>query len=84
MAIHTFECSCCKLPFARIQNGALVIDSRHHGERHTNVIALAELVRLVPVAEMQRLLHNSVRDQSSAESSKSTDSNCGMVRSRVE
>ncbi len=47
MAIHTFQCSCCKLPFARIQNGVLIIESRHHGEKHTNVISLADLIQLI-------------------------------------
>lgn len=39
------RCAQCGLPIAEIQNGCLVILSRHHGERHVNAIPLAELVR---------------------------------------
>lgn len=41
------RCATCNLPFARIQHGALVIQSRHHGEAHTNAISLAELKTLL-------------------------------------
>jgi hypothetical protein len=36
-------CGRCDLPFARIQNGVLVIDSPHRGAMHLNVITLEEL-----------------------------------------
>jgi hypothetical protein len=41
------KCACCDLPFATIQRGVLVILSRHHGDRHTNVISAAELLALL-------------------------------------
>jgi hypothetical protein len=36
-------CACCDLPFARMQFGRLVIQSRHHGDEHTNALDLEEL-----------------------------------------
>lgn len=41
----TLRCSCseCHLPFAHLQNGVLVIQSRHHGVNHKNRISLDEL-----------------------------------------
>lgn len=36
----------CGLPWGRLSNGVLIIESRHHGQTHTNVIAVAELQRL--------------------------------------
>ena len=50
-----FFCGCCELPFARLQNGVLVIQSNHHGEKHQNVIAVAELVRLAEVGNLERV-----------------------------
>lgn len=40
------RCECCGLPFARLVNGAIIVESRHHGERHQNVVAVDELVKL--------------------------------------
>ncbi len=40
------RCECCGLPWARVQGGALVVTSKHHGEPHVNAIALTELARL--------------------------------------
>lgn len=40
------RCDCCGLPYARIQQGALVVESRHHGDKHTNVVALEALLEL--------------------------------------
>lgn len=40
-------CAGCELPFAYIQNGVLVIESRHHGEQHVNVLALAQVIELL-------------------------------------
>ena len=39
------RCGQCGLPWAKISNGVLVVESRHHGDRHVNVIALEELLR---------------------------------------
>ncbi len=43
------RCACCGLPYARVQNGCLVVESRHHGEKHTNAISLADVARLFDV-----------------------------------
>jgi hypothetical protein len=43
---HVLRCAICGLPYARIVNGTLVIESRHHGETHTNVIAVSEVTRI--------------------------------------
>lgn len=42
---HTFplKCAHCDLPWAHIQNGSLIVDSRHGGQLHTNAIALPTL-----------------------------------------
>lgn len=36
------RCSCgtCRMPWAKIYNGILLVDSEHRGKRHTNGIAL--------------------------------------------
>ncbi len=44
--MKVLRCSCCGLPFAVLQNGALVVQSQHSGNKHTNAISLAELARL--------------------------------------
>ena len=44
--MRVLRCSCCGLPFAVLQNGALVVQSQHSGNKHTNAISLAELARL--------------------------------------
>ncbi len=41
--IVTLRCKCCGLPFARIVNGALIIESRHHGEKHENSVSIEEI-----------------------------------------
>lgn len=43
----TLRCAECGLPWARIQNGALLVMSHHSGHKHTNAIALADLLQLV-------------------------------------
>lgn len=37
---HDLMCSIpkCGCPFARRQDGAIIIESRHHGERHVNIL----------------------------------------------
>lgn len=40
------RCGQCGLPWAKICNGVLVVESRHHGDRHVNVITLDEVKRL--------------------------------------
>lgn len=46
MSDVVLRCGQCGLPWAKISNGVLVVESRHHGDRHVNVISLAELERL--------------------------------------
>jgi len=40
------RCSKCNLPFAKIQNSCIIIESSHHGEKHINAVAIDELVRM--------------------------------------
>lgn len=42
-----FRCRVCGLPFARLQNGSLLVESKHHGEKHVNVVSVWDLVLLV-------------------------------------
>ena len=44
---QALRCEQCGLPFARIQNGVLVVESRHHGQVHLNVISLAAIRELL-------------------------------------
>jgi len=41
------QCASCVLPWARIENDVLIVESRHHGAIHVNVIPIQELVRIV-------------------------------------
>ena len=43
----TLMCACCTLPFGYVQNGVLMIVSKHGGDKHTNMITLEELRRLL-------------------------------------
>jgi hypothetical protein len=42
----TLRCAACGLPWARLQNGVLMVQSKHHGEKHVNGIAVTRLVEL--------------------------------------
>lgn len=53
MDVVLLRCGQCGLPWAKVQNGVLVVESRHHGERHVNVIALEELFKLWKEAQEQ-------------------------------
>jgi hypothetical protein len=46
MSDVVLRCGQCGLPWAKICNGVLVVESRHHGDRHVNVISLEELGRM--------------------------------------
>ena len=37
----------CGLPWATVQNGQLVVQSKHFGQCHVNKISLAELIRVL-------------------------------------
>ncbi len=41
------RCSCCGLPFARLQHGCIVVESKHSGEKHVNAVAVDELVKMI-------------------------------------
>lgn len=41
------ECHCCTLPFGYVQGGALVIVSRHNGDKHVNVLTLEKVKALL-------------------------------------
>lgn len=45
MAEIKLYCHECGIPYAALQKGHLVVKSRHHGQCHVNVIAVAELVK---------------------------------------
>ncbi|OQA21110.1 MAG: hypothetical protein BWY63_01371 [Chloroflexi bacterium ADurb.Bin360] len=45
------RCTVCGLPWARIENGVLIVESRHHGERHVNVIPVTALQEEEPEEE---------------------------------
>ena len=49
------KCDKCDLPAARIVGGLLVIECRHHGEKHRTVIQVGELVTIANklLAEMR-------------------------------
>lgn len=47
MAETVLRCAICGLPWAKIRDGVLIVESRHHGEIHVNVIAVNELERRV-------------------------------------
>jgi len=50
MADVVLRCPTDGLPWARIQNRVLIVESRHLGERHVNVIAIDELLSMIEAA----------------------------------
>lgn len=42
----TLRCP-CGLPFARLQSGYIVVQSKHYGKLHVNSVALWDLLRMV-------------------------------------
>jgi hypothetical protein len=60
----TLKCK-CGLPWAYLQNGQLVVESKHYGARHVNRISLAKLVEIlrrggefeqIPLSIMDKML----------------------------
>ena len=47
---HFLRCDCGTI-VAAIQNGVLIVRSRHHGEQHQTVFSLVELIRQAREAE---------------------------------
>jgi hypothetical protein len=45
------KCACCDLPFATIQRGVLMVNSRHHGDKHVNVVTLQDLIQWLRTIE---------------------------------
>lgn len=41
------RCAECGTPVAALQNGCLVIESKHHGEKHVSAFSVWELLLLV-------------------------------------
>lgn len=46
MAEEVIHCDECQLPAAKIVAGALVIECRHHGEKHKTVVSVSDLVAI--------------------------------------
>lgn len=42
----TLRCATCGLPFAVVQDGAIVVRSKHHGEQHVNAVAIGRLIEV--------------------------------------
>ena len=42
------RCSCCNVPWARLENGVLIVEAKHHGERHVNVVPVGDLANPFP------------------------------------
>ncbi len=42
------RCACCGRPFAILREGKLIIQSRHGGQIHTNVIPIQMAITLTP------------------------------------
>lgn len=40
------RCQCCGLPFGYLQGNVIVIESRHHGTTHVNLIPLVNVPEL--------------------------------------
>lgn len=59
-------CTCCNLPFARLQFGRLVVQSKHYTEPHTNALTLDDLKRLVAVLEENDGIIPEVHERASA------------------
>ena len=62
---HVLICSCCNLPFARLQFGRLVIQSKHYSDVHTNGLTLEDLRGLVSLLEKGDRIEE-VRERASA------------------
>jgi hypothetical protein len=41
--IRVLLCACCNLPYAKLQFGRLVIQSKHYRDNHSNSLSLEEL-----------------------------------------
>lgn len=46
-AAVVLRCACCGQPWARLEDGALIVESRHSGKVHVNKVTVAALMALV-------------------------------------
>jgi hypothetical protein len=44
---RVLRCRYCGLPFAALQNGVLIIESKHNSTKHVNVLTLEVLQQLM-------------------------------------
>lgn len=47
-------CDCCTMPYGYLQNGKLVISSRHGSQQHTNALTPEQLRRLADELEAEK------------------------------
>lgn len=60
--VHTVQCTenNCRLPVGRIINGELVIQVKHHGEKHYARFSVMDLIALIVANVDKTLLTNKV------------------------
>lgn len=66
------RCAKCGLPWATIQNGVLMVESKHNGDKHTNVITLAELVKLLQEWQKSQNTEPEISENGTARTQEST------------
>lgn len=49
------RCSCCGLPWAKVRDGYLEVQSRHNGNVHVNRIGVSTLVEVILFREREEL-----------------------------
>jgi len=59
----TLRCNECQTILLKIQNGCIIMVSRHHGKQHINVIPIAKLVEW---AEREELPDDPTRTESTS------------------
>jgi hypothetical protein len=58
--INVFLCSCCNLPFAKLQFGRLVIQSKHHSDNHSNALGPEDLESILELLRQADVILPSV------------------------
>src|SRR5260370_29243531 len=66
--IKVLLCSCCNLPFAKLQFGRLVIQSKHHGDDNTNALDLQALESIFELLRKNSAIISPVPTKYSAQS----------------
>ncbi len=59
-------CACCNLPFARLQFGKLVVQSKHYSDSHTNGLTLDDLKKILAALEGEDDIMREVHERASA------------------